>query len=226
MFNDYAKELVSNWKIKKNKNTITKNKLNKIELFLSGALAGMGQITITYPGEVIFTRLAINGSKLYNGPKYNGILDCIIKTIKIDKISSLYNGYLITLLSGTPYVALQMSIYEISQRTLLRDKKSDDLFYIPFKLISGATASIVAQTITFPGDVIRRRLQSDGMGGTQRIYKGIIDAMRKIYKNEGIYAFFDGAKVNIVRCIPEGAIMFFTFDMIKWLLSIDQFDAT
>uniref|UniRef100_A0A0A9YPS1 Calcium-binding mitochondrial carrier protein SCaMC-1 n=1 Tax=Lygus hesperus TaxID=30085 RepID=A0A0A9YPS1_LYGHE len=131
-------------------------------------MAGVGQITLTYPGEVIFTRLALNGSKLYTGPRYSGILDCVGKSISMDGFASLYNGYLITLLSGTPYVALQMSIYEMTQRTLLHNLDPGSLLYIPCKLIAGATASIIAQTVTFPGDVIRRRLQSDGMGGTAR----------------------------------------------------------
>lgn len=46
--------------------------LSKMQLFLAGSLAGIAQISITYPAEVIFTRLSLSGSSLSTAVKYNG----------------------------------------------------------------------------------------------------------------------------------------------------------
>ncbi len=156
--------------------------LSKFELFLAGSLAGIGQITITYPAEVIFTRLALSGAAT-SPIKYSGILDCLRHTIRSEGPRALYNGYLPTILSGTPYVALQMSCYEIFQRSMPKDEAG--LPTVASKLVAGAGAGIVAQTVTFPGDVVRKRMQSDGMGGKPKVYTGLVDAMRKIYQKEG-----------------------------------------
>lgn len=44
------------------------------------------------------------------------------------------------------------------------------------------------------------------------------------YGTCSIKGFFDGVKVNSWRCLPEGAIMFFTFDALKHLIGISQYD--
>lgn len=151
------------------------------ELFLSGSLAGMGQITITYPGEVIFTRLSVSGAST-SPVKYKGIIDCLSTTVRTEGVRALYNGYLPTMLSGVPYVALQMGTHELLQRNIKGNKAQAT---VPERLVAGAGAVLVAQTVTFPGDVVRRRMQSDGMGGRQKEYSGLMDAMKKIYRREG-----------------------------------------
>ncbi len=290
--------------------------LTKPELFLAGSMAGTVQITITYPAEVVFTRLTLNGSSIA-ATRYTGILDCIARTWAHEGVRAFYNGYSATLLSGVPYVALQMSCYEIFQRALAagvaswegrgdaaaaaaaRAAVTDDAVIkaaegtalptaapapedkvptlihthannatsaataaaaaataaadsdgrtgsgaraeqsaraaaaasaspmgatsVATKLIAGAAAGLVAQNLTFPGDVVRKRMQSDGMGGKPKVYRGLMHACVTIAKKEGFKAFFDGAKVNSWRCLPEGAIMFLVFDLMKQALRIDQY---
>jgi len=227
MLNDRARDFI----MKARGLTPGKHHLSRGDLFLAGALAGTGQITATYPFEVIFTRLAVSGSKAYQGQKYKGILDCFLQTLRAEGPRALYNGYLITLMSGTPYVALQMSVYEALRRMVPVPSQVSEGHTIKrgeppvlAKLACGSTAVIVAQTLTFPGDVLRRRMQSDGMAGRPKSYTGLRDAFLQIYRKEGWRAFFDGLKVNTWRCIPEGAIMFFTVDTMKNILNISQYD--
>lgn len=196
--------------------------LSKFELFLAGSLAGVAQITLTYPAEVVFTRLAMSGAAI-STVKYTGIVDCFVRTVRTEGVRALYNGYVPTLISGVPYVALQMSCYEIFQRALAGEGAGGNPSTAA-KLAAGAGAGLVAQTLTFPGDVVRKRMQSDGMGGQPKAYTGLVDAVRKIHAKEGIAGFFGGVRVNSWRCLPEGAIMFYTFDSLKRLLGIAQFD--
>lgn len=194
--------------------------LSSTQLFFAGSLAGLGQISLTYPGEVVFTRLTLAGSDL--GVRYRGIAHCVRDMIRAEGVRSLYNGYLATLLVGTPYVALQMSSNEVYRRwmTRVRGKELGTLE----KLTAGAVAVLTAQTLTFPGDVVRKRLQSDGMGGKPRVYQGLLHAIKTIFRNEGWRGFFDGARVNTWRCLPEGAIMFVVFDSMKQALDIQKYD--
>merc|ERR1719262_1319477 len=60
----------------------------------SGGLAGAGANTICYPFDFARTRLA---SDVGSGKKmFNGIGDCIMKTVKNQGITGLYRGWAIT----------------------------------------------------------------------------------------------------------------------------------
>lgn len=52
-------------------------------------------------------------------------------------------------------------------------------------LMCGAAAGSVAQTLTYPFDVLRRKMQVAGMSGFSPAYTGALDAMIKITKAEG-----------------------------------------
>jgi len=226
-FNDKAREIVAALRPKEHRDATA---MTKTELFLAGSLAGIGQISITYPLEVVFTRVALSGAGT-TGVKYNGIIDCFRRTLVQEGPRAFYSGYLPTLLSGTPYVALQMSCYEIFQRNLCpiyrRLAPADSKPAkepVSVKLIAGALAGLVAQTLTFPGDVVRKRMQMDGMDGNPKVYNGMIDATVKIARREGFKGFFAGVQANSWRCLPEGAIMFAAFDFLKHIIGIKKFD--
>jgi len=129
----------------------------------------------------------------------------------------LYKGILPTALSGTPYIGFQMTFYDFFQQYLVPEDKSNQMFW---KLTAGALAGVFAQTVTYPGDTLRRRLQTNGMGGQQQVYKGMMDAIMTITRREGIKAFFKGCSANITAAIPGAAIQFYAYDTIKKLLGI------
>lgn len=128
---------------------------------------------------------------------------------------ALFNGYQATLLSGAPYVGLQMSGYEF-----FKERVPD---FGPFlqpilaPMFAGMCGSIAAQTITFPGDTIKRRMQTNGAGGSS-IYSGTWDCCRQIYAQDGLLGFYAGLRANIVRALPATAIQFLAYETFKKLL--------
>ena len=87
------------------------------------------------------------------------------------------------------------------------------------KLCCGAIAGMFAQTLTYPGDTIRRRLQTDGIGGKEPLYKSAWDCTMVTVRKEGIRGLFHGLQTNIIRCIPGAAIQFAAYDTLKDLLT-------
>lgn len=79
-------------------------------------------------------------------------------------------------------------------------------------------SGLFAQTITYPGDTIRRRMQTNGVGGTERIYKTSWDCCVKTVRAEGIRGLYHGLWVNVIRCLPGAAIQFAAYDALKVLL--------
>lgn len=128
-------------------------------------------------------------------------------------IRGLYNGYQATLLSGAPYVGLQMSLYEFFKE---RMPNFGSLQPILAPVFAGLCGSTTAQVITFPGDTVKRRMQTNGAGGSS-IYSGTWDCCKKIYTKDGALGFYAGLRANVVRAVPATAIQFLSYETLKKL---------
>lgn len=183
--------------------------LTTMDLLLAGTLAGMFQQITTYPLDVIRTRLAFKQIRVFRL--------CVKNIFQLEGIRGFYKGLSTTLVTGAPYVGIQMTCYDRLKKALTTEDKKLPLYS---QLFAGATAGIIAQTITFPGDVIRRRQQVDGCDGSARMYSGIMDVVKKMYKKEGARSFYKGLGANISRSIPDVAIQFVIYDALKELFQV------
>ena len=73
-------------------------------------------------------------------------------------------------------------------------------------------------SITYPTDLIRRRLQLQGFDNTVPQYNGILDACNKIYKTEGIRGFYRGLSATWLKTGPAVAIQFWTIGKLNKVL--------
>ena len=63
--------------------------------------------------------------------------------------------------------------------------------------------------ISYPVDVVKSKIQTDGFSEGERQYKGIIDCVRKTFCKEGINGFFKGFGICILRADPVNASIYF-----------------
>ena len=49
---------------------------------------------------------------------------------------------------------------------------------------------LIVVLVTYPVDLLRRRMQLQGAGGAPRLYSGPVDAVRKIVKQEGFRGLY------------------------------------
>ena len=56
---------------------------------------------------------------------------------------------------------------------------------------------------TYPFDVLRRRMMLQGMGGQERIYYSLLDAIKKINTYEGIAGYFRGMIPNYIKVLAS-----------------------
>ena len=59
----------------------------------------------------------------------------------------------------------------------------------------------ISQTLTYPFDVLRRKMQVTGMrGGGMEHYDGALSAARTIVRNEGLAGMYRGLWPNLREC--------------------------
>jgi hypothetical protein len=188
----------------------TEGTLPLVYSFFAGGLAGMSATAATYPLD--FARGRISGKLARAGSKkeYSGIIRTLVLTVKDEGLLALYKGVTPTLIGAMPYegikfgtVALLEKLFPSEQTTPVR------------KMIMGGTGGVMAGLITYPNDTVRRLMQLQGSRGTDTVFSGYWDCVRKTYRKEGISRFYRGLTINIIRMAPNAAVQFGSYEFLK-----------
>jgi len=190
--------------------------------FLAGAGAGVTSVSLTFPLDTIRVRVAFQ----VGSTKSVGIIQTG-KTIVSSEgcIGGLYRGLLPTLVSAAPLKGLQFFFFEFSKSTLLQHcsffcsvtEDGDRCLSVPAHMVCGGLSAAVAQTVTYPVDVARRRMQLGQFSG------GMLSVMMATYKESGVMrGLYRGLSTNYIRGIPNNAITFGVYEVIKQMIWKDK----
>lgn len=133
----------------------------------AGAMAGITSVVMTYPLDITRTRLSVQSSSLAaikrgpNAPpaaKLPGMFPTIARIYRTEGgIPALYRGLVPTVMGVAPYVGLNFAVYEHMRKVVTPQGQRDPSAF--GKLLAGGISGAVAQTVTYPMDVLRRRFQ-------------------------------------------------------------------
>jgi hypothetical protein len=77
--------------------------------------------------------------------------------IRTEGALSLYKGWLATLMGIAPYVGFKMSFFDVFKPYFIPDSNSS--LFSTCNMLLGAAAGTFAATLTYPTDLIKRKLQ-------------------------------------------------------------------
>jgi len=183
----------------------------------SGGLAGAGSLTIVYPLDYARTRLASDVGS--GNPQFNGLVDCLMKTIKGGGFLSMYNGFGVSVVGIVAYRGPYFGIFDTlkEKNPWKKDKGMVGLFS---KFCIAQATAIIAGFISYPFDTVRRRLQMQSeKPKSEWLYQGTMDCAIKISKDEGMGAMFKGFGANVLRTLG-GALVLVGYDEIKRVLGV------
>ena len=85
-------------------------------------------------------------------------------------------------------------------------------------LCFGGIAGLIAQTATYPIDVVRRRMQVEGLQSvesTDFLPRSTPRSLLRIAQTEGWRSLFSGLSINYMKVVPSTAIGFTLYDYLK-----------
>lgn len=129
---------------------------------------------------------------------------------------ALYRGIIPTVAGVAPYVGLNFMVYEMARTQFTPEGQKDPTAI--GKLAAGAVSGAVAQTCTYPFDVLRRRFQVNTMSGMGYQYAGIFDAIRRIVRTEGPRGLYKGIVPNLLKVAPSMASSWLSFEVTRDLV--------
>lgn len=176
--------------------------------FLAGAMAGCTSLVFVYPLDIAHTRIAADIGRGSNR-QFQGLTDFLQNIYRKDGIRGVYRGFP----ASVHGMVVHRSVYfggfdtmkeHLSQNTYLS-------FWKRWMIAQGVTTS--AGLISYPLDTVRRRMMMQA-GLEKNIYNSTLDCWKKVYRNEGVMAFYKGAVTNLLRG-TGAAIILVLYDEVR-----------
>jgi len=179
-----------------------KNQLTTSERLVAGALAGMTATSLTHPLDVIRLRLSVH-------PELKGFNDSLMHVWSEGGPRALFKGFVPTMLSVSPFIALNFASFDIMKQ-MLPSTSSTGASSSASIFVLGAVSGLFAQSVCYPLDTVRRRMQLHG-----NYYSNLSHAFSTIVRQEGWSGFYKGMMPNAVKVVPNNAIRFVAYEWIK-----------
>jgi solute carrier family 25 carnitine/acylcarnitine transporter 20/29 len=182
--------------------------------FISGSAAGIVQVLLGQPFDIVKVRLQTQGD-LYKTP-----LNCFKSILKNEGPSAFYKGTLSPLLGISFCVAVQFGSNEAAKNYFKKKNKilncNENLNLMQI-IISGIFAGITNSIVISPVELLRIKLQVQGKfelgSSTNSVrYSGTIDCAKKIFSLNGMKGIYQGYSATLAREIPAYAVYFGTYE--------------
>uniref|UniRef100_A0A6U9PY69 Mitochondrial carrier protein n=2 Tax=Picocystis salinarum TaxID=88271 RepID=A0A6U9PY69_9CHLO len=171
----------------------------------AGAIATIGSDAIFTPADVVKQRL-----QLAHSP-YKGVFDCVIRTFREEGIRAFFRSLPTTLVMNVPFTAVHFSVYESAKRFMNNGDVENEGFST--QLAAGGLSGASAAAVTTPLDVVKTRLQTQGVLNSQKYNTvSILAMLRKLYAEEGFAGLTRGIRPRILFHAPSAAICWTTYE--------------
>ncbi|CAJ1363795.1 unnamed protein product [Effrenium voratum] len=187
----------------------------EVQKFLAGGGAGMTAVMCTYPLDLARARMALlmeQGAK-----EMPSMLGTVRDVWREGGMRALYSGAGVSATGAAIYCGLKFATYdaskELCRRYLLPDPDGPPSAL--HRAMSGGLAGVAAQTVVYPFDVLRRRLQTGGPAMREK-YPGSLRGLWTLYKEEGVVrGLYRGCALNYVKTVPNTTVYLALFDYLK-----------
>ena len=176
---------------------MSNNRSSRFRSIIIGGIAGISAHIVTSPLDVVKI-IAQVGSK-----QYNGFLGTIKNVYLEGGLAGFWKGYWASYLRMFPYSDIYTTIHETVEN-MTADPKTGEPTALG-SIVALAIANAIATVCVYPLDTIQTRLILQASG--QPKYKGISDAFRVIFKEEGFLAFYRGLIPTAIGEVLKGGLI-------------------
>ncbi|KAL7560693.1 hypothetical protein ACA910_021428 [Epithemia clementina (nom. ined.)] len=203
-----------------------------LNALLSGFLAGIAGNTITNPIWMVRTRMQLLADSAAGQVAYSNYWDAIVTIFRNEGMSGFYKGVAASYWGCTEGAAQFLMYEQLKKRLLIRANRrrqqhglqpTDHLCEVSL-FLSAAASKMVASIATYPHEVARTRLREQAKLGVFK-YKGMWNTLAIIAREEGRQSLYSGMGVHLLKVVPNSALMFLTYELVrKWLGEIQVVD--
>ncbi|XP_053890477.1 solute carrier family 25 member 45 isoform X9 [Malaclemys terrapin pileata] len=202
-----------------------------VEEFVAGWISGAVGLALGHPMDtvkaVVLAPIDLIKVRLQNqlhsyglrspagasGTQYRGPVHCAASIFRKEGVMGLFRGTWALVLRDTPTMAIYFLTYtSLCQAMTVQGREPGPMTV----LVAGGCAGTASWILATPMDVIKARLQMDGVKGVS--YHGVLDCIRISVRHEGPQVFLKGLALNCIRAFPVNAVTFLSYETILKLI--------
>ena len=192
--------------------------LSYAQYYAAGAFAGLANTLLSSPIEHVRIRLQTQphgAARLYAGPA-----DCIRQLARSPSVArGLYRGTSVTWLREAQAYGCWFLAFEYLMQADARRNGIARHEVPTWKIAAyGGLAGEALWISSYPFDVIKSKMQSDGLGERAR-YKSMRDAFAQTWRHEGALGFWRGVGPTLLRAMPVSAGTFATVECVMRMIN-------
>ncbi|KAI9474878.1 mitochondrial carrier domain-containing protein [Zychaea mexicana] len=200
---------------------ITDSRLNGYEAAFCGAMAGVVSRFFTAPFDVVKIRMQLQPHRTQfhlkqaspsSHVKYDRVLPALKTILREEGVRGLYKGNLAAEYLYLLYNAVEFCAYREIELAIEKLDSKKQLPGSAKTFLGGMLAGCVATSITYPLDLLRTRFAMQGTHNQQ--YTGIVQAVKLIYRTEGVAGFYWGVWPAVIQIMPYMGLVFASYDHI------------
>jgi len=186
------------------------------QLSFAGGVAGAIASFALNPFEVIKVQMQVTNSAAISSSsaggavrKYNGLIDCVMQTIRNEGIvKGLYRGQTSLLVREIPGNACWYGVYEGVCFSQMPEGGTKRDLGISTHLLGGAAAGVAYWTAFYPADTVGSQIRANPEYGSRKF----VDVFIEIYKREGWKGLYRGWGITVMRAAPAHALIFAMYE--------------
>ncbi|KAG5715572.1 hypothetical protein E4T56_gene17998 [Termitomyces sp. T112] len=209
--------------------------------FLAGAISGTMSVFVTYPLDVIRVRMAFQTKapnhhgrsthptftqaykQIYNEHSTPSRSPATVNArpyLELFPILKFYRGFSVTLAGMIPYAGVSFLCWGFLRSRFLPPDKTGHRPPTPIADLSiGALSGLIAQTASYPFEIVRRRMQVGGITRPDRWLR-LGETVAAIWNSGGWRGFYIGLSIGYLKVVPMTAVSFAVWQGGKRLLDV------
>ena len=137
-------------------------------------------------------------------------------------ILKFYRGFTVSVAGMIPYAGTSFLVWGFLHSKVLPPKSSSSTPRQRKPLLDlgfGAVAGLLAQTVSYPFEVVRRRMQVGGLTSPDRWLRWS-DTVRVVWETRGWRGFYVGLTIGYLKVVPMKAVSFAVWQALRPMMGI------
>ncbi|KAF7370756.1 Mitochondrial carrier [Mycena sanguinolenta] len=176
---------------------------------LAGALAGISEHAVMYPVDSIKTRMQVFSASPV--AVYSGVGNAFSRISSTEGMRALWRGVSSVVLGAGPAHAVHFGTLEAVKELAGGNRGGPQWLATS---LAGASATIAADALMNPFDVIKQRMQVH-----KSEFRSVFTCASVVFKNEGLAAFYVSYPTTLAISIPFNAIQYTVYEQVKRVMN-------